>query len=317
MTRRRSIPWIYRWSRPLIGAIAILGALITGYLTFEKLTGSQVTCQAGCDIVLSSPYASIFGLPLSLFGCLAYITMAALALFPLLLQPDKGRGSLRSQAEDITWLLLLVGAVSMVVFSGYLMFVLATQIKAFCPYCITSAIFSLTMLIMTIKGRDWPELGQIFFAIVAASVITLVGTLAVYANVNKPNALVTGNIISRPTTYPEPPNGWEIKTVSGPAELALSDHLKKIGAKMYGAWWCPHCFDQKQLFGHDAAKNLPYTECAEKGINPNPDACVAAKVESFPTWVIKGKTYSGTLELKKLAEYSGYKGPVNFKYSTK
>ncbi len=317
MTRRRSIPWIYRWSRPVIGAIAILGALITGYLTFEKLTGSQVLCKAGCDIVLSSPYAFLFGLPLSLFGCLAYISMAVLALTPLLMASDKGRGSLRVRTEDITWWLLLVGSVSMMVFSGYLMFILATQIKALCPYCIASAIFSLTLLIFTLKGRDWPELGQIFFVIIAAGMITLVGTLAVYANVNKPNTTMVGNVINRTTTYPEPPHGWEVKTVSGPAELALSDHLKKIGAKMYGAWWCPHCFDQKQLFGNEATKRLPYIECAEKGVNPNPDACVAAKVESFPTWIIRGKTYSGTQELKKLAEYSGYKGPSNFKYSMK
>jgi hypothetical protein len=154
---------------------------------------------------------------------------------------------------------------------------------------------------------------------VTAGIITLVGTLAVYANVNKPVSVAQGGhqVITRPTSYPEPPTGWEVKTTSGSAELALAEYLDKIGAKMYGAWWCPHCFDQKQLFGHDAAKRLPYTECADQGNNPHPEACEAAKVQSFPTWVIKGKTYTGTQELKELAQYSGYNGPTNFKYSMK
>src|ERR687885_2460485 len=91
MSRRRSAPWIHRWSRQLIGAIAILGALLTAYLTVVKLTGNSVACTAGaatasassCNSVLSSPYATVFGLPLALFGCLAYASMAAFTLAPL------------------------------------------------------------------------------------------------------------------------------------------------------------------------------------------------------------------------------------------
>jgi uncharacterized membrane protein len=47
MIRRRSTPWIHYWSRPLIGAIATLGILNTGYLTYEKLTGGTPICNAG------------------------------------------------------------------------------------------------------------------------------------------------------------------------------------------------------------------------------------------------------------------------------
>ncbi|NEO22297.1 MAG: hypothetical protein F6K57_24065, partial [Moorea sp. SIO4A5] len=34
-----------------------------------------------------------------------------------------------------------------------------------------------------------------------------------------------------------------------PSATSLSDHLNKIGAKMYGAYWCPYCTKQKQMFG--------------------------------------------------------------------
>ena len=131
---------------------------------------------------------------------------------------------------------------------------------------------------------------------------------------NRPSPTAASNVITKPTTYPVPPHGWEIKTISGQAEISLAEYLTKIGAKMYGAWWCPHCFDQKQLFGAAAAKDLPYTECDPKGINPQTKVCTVNKVESYPTWVIKGKTYSGATELQELAKYSGYNGPSNFKY---
>lgn len=75
MTRRRSTPWIQRWSRPIIGAIAVLGAVLTAYLTVQSLTGQPVGCapgaepaSGGCSNVLTSPYATVLGLPLSLFG---------------------------------------------------------------------------------------------------------------------------------------------------------------------------------------------------------------------------------------------------------
>ena len=318
MTRRRSTPWIYLWSRTIIASVATLGFLNTGYLTFEKLTGSQVACNSSCDIVLSSPYASVMGLPLSLLGCIAYFSVIILALSPLLVNYEKNR-NLRNQLEEITWILLLIGSSAMAVFSLYLMFVLATAIKVVCPYCIGSAVLSLSLLFLTIKGRDWPELGQIIITIFTVGIITLLATLGIYSNVNGHQGVppAIGSIINKPTTYPEAPHGWEIKTVSGPAEISLAEHLDKIGAKIYGAWWCPHCFDQKQLFGKAAFQKLPYVECAPEGINPNPDACIKAKVESFPTWVINGKIYSGTTELQQLAKYSGYQGPSNFIYKMK
>ena len=35
MKRKRSIPWIYRWSRPLMAGIASVGAAVTGYLAIS------------------------------------------------------------------------------------------------------------------------------------------------------------------------------------------------------------------------------------------------------------------------------------------
>jgi uncharacterized membrane protein len=152
MSRRRSTPWIHRWSRPLIGAIAIVGAILTTYLTITKLTGADVGCvtpaaadAGGCNDVLDSVYASIFGIPLPLFGLTAYLYMATCSLGPLAIRSDRQK-KLRSQLEQWTWLLLLIGSTSMVVFSSYLMYVLAFKLQAVCLYCIGSALFSLSLI---------------------------------------------------------------------------------------------------------------------------------------------------------------------------
>ena len=44
-----------------------------------------------------------------------------------------------------------------------------------------------------------------------------------------------------------PPISPEVTHVSSSQELALAKQLKAIGAKMYGAFWCSHCFEQKQV----------------------------------------------------------------------
>ncbi|MBD2387786.1 vitamin K epoxide reductase family protein [Cylindrospermum sp. FACHB-282] len=325
MIRRRSTPWIHKWSRPLIGAIAGCGALTTGYLTFEKLTGGSAACVAqagvkGCNDVLSSPWATVLGQPLALFGFLAYISMVILAFAPLAFNSAENNHS-RKQLENLTWWGLLIGAIAMSVFSSYLMYLLAFQIKALCPYCIGSALFSLSLLVLTIIGRDWEDIGQIFFTALIVGMVTLIGTLGVYAGVNQQGGIgesTPGKPISvafTPKEEPKPGIGWEITTTSGEAEIALARHLTKIGAKEYVAWWCPHCHEQKLMFGKEAYKELTHFECAAAD-NPRmqtPD-CAAAKIESYPSWIINGQKYSGVQNLNELAKISGYTGDRNFKY---
>lgn len=327
MIRRRSTPWIHRFSRLLIAGIASCGALVTGYLTIVKLTGGEAACTAsaaaggsgaGCNSVLSSPWATVLGQPLALFGFLAYFSMLVFALAPLLLKGAENKEQ-RLKVENLTWTFLLIGSISMTVFSSYLMYVLFSQIKTICPYCIASALFSLTMLVLTVIGRVWEDIGQILFTGVIVGMVTLIGTLGVYAGVTAdgtPAQSDTGGAISFiPKENPKPGVGWEITTTSGEAEIALARHLKEIGAKEYIAWWCPHCHDQKLLFGKEAYKEVPYTDCAPAN-NPNAQKpeCKAAGIQSYPTWIIKGKTYQGAQSLEELAKVSGYEGSTNFKY---
>jgi len=179
--RHRPTPWIHRWSRPLMGAIAIAGALTTAYLTASKLLNQATACPInGCEQVLNSAYATVLGVPLSLWGFFAYSTMAVLALGPLMFR-SVGKRQQRDNLEQWTALLLFAGATAMLVFSGYLMYLLAFQIHALCLYCFCSALFSLSLFILAVIGRDWLDRGQLVFTAIVVAMVTLVGTLWVYS----------------------------------------------------------------------------------------------------------------------------------------
>ena len=94
------------------------------------------------------------------------------------------------------------------------------------------------------------------------------------------------------------------------ATIALAEQLTAQGARMYTAYWCPHCHEQKELFGKEAAEKLTVIECAPDGRNSQKELCDAKKIEGYPTWEINGQLDSGVKPLLKLAELIGYKGPA-------
>ncbi|MGK7928272.1 MAG: vitamin K epoxide reductase family protein [Spirulina sp.] len=321
MKRKRSIPWIHRYSRLIIGAIASTGAVLTAYLTITKLTGGEIGCAVNasaaagsCNDVFSSPYATVFGLPLSLFGFLAYLAMIIFALSPYMINPENNR-DLRNKLEHWTGLFLLIGSTAMMIFSAYLMYILFGKIQAVCYYCIGSALFSLSLFLLTVFGREWEDIGQIVFTSVIVAFITFMGTLGIYAPLNNP-AIADGKI-PIPPAQPSaliPGKGWEISTRSGAAEIELAKHLSANDFKMYGAYWCPHCYDQKALFGKEAFAEVEYIECAADGENAQPRACEAAGVRSYPSWAIDGQLRPGRFLLDELADLSNYEGSREFKY---
>lgn len=306
LNRRRQATWIQKWARPLIAAIAVVGAAGTAYLTITKLMGGSAACPtSACDQVLYSPYAEVFGLPLSLFGSLAYISMGIMAVAPLVIS-EKQQPDLQRQLNHWTWLGLFVGAVAMVVFSGYLVYLLAFQIQAACLYCITSALLTVALLVITLAGNTWNDKGQLFFLGIIVAVLVSVGALGVFASADG-----TGTIGSE--TNQSAQQGPAITTTSGQAEIALARHLTEIGAQFYGAWWCPHCHDQKQLFGQEAFTAVNYVECASPDDpRQQAEACQTAGIASYPTWQINGELYPGQRTLDELADLSGYTGPRDF-----
>lgn len=80
------------------------------------------------------------------------------------------------------------------------------------------------------------------------------------------------------------------------------------GAKMYGAFWCPHCKDQKAMFGN-SWKYVNYVECSAQD-GTQLQACTDAGIKGYPTWEFKnGSRDSGTLTFEELARKTGCELP--------
>jgi uncharacterized membrane protein len=291
-TRKRSEPWLHKWSRPAIVALTLFGFSLTTYLTVTHFFGQKVAlCNvegSGCDLVLSSEYAKIFGIPLTIFGALGYLTLGLLAGLPLILKKDDPKA--QSQLKELANFLMFMVATSTFVFSGYLMYLLASGSiggqPQVCLYCISSAVTMTTIWLLTIFGYAWKDVGQLFFTGAIVAIVTLTGTLGVYASQSKISA--------------------QANSFAG----RLAQHLTVTNAKMYGAYWCSHCLNQKSKFG-EAKKLIPYIECDPKGENPQTALCQDKGIKGFPTWEINGKMLSGERSLDELADASGYKGDRN------
>jgi hypothetical protein len=76
-------------------------------------------------------------------------------------------------------------------------------------------------------------------------------------------------------------------------------------AKMYGAYWCPHCADQKEMF-ESSFQYVPYVECGVPGSRDEAPICKDAGIKHFPTWQFgDGERQEGALPLQALGTRTG------------
>ena len=117
--------------------VALVGLVDAIYLTIHHYNAEPVPCGAAfdCVMVLTSAYAEIGGIPLAAFGAAAYFAAFSLAL-------------LAAFGDGRMWKLFGVLATVMAVFSGWLIFLQAVRIGAFCQYCLVSACTSITLFVL-------------------------------------------------------------------------------------------------------------------------------------------------------------------------
>ena len=89
---------------------------------------------------------------------------------------------------------------------------------------------------------------------------------------------------------------------------AFARCLKDRGVKMYGAYWCPHCQEQKEKFGSSLEEFGPYEECGIQG-QPHGEtqACKDEGIKQFPTWQFPptGERVTRVFSLEELSDRSG------------
>lgn len=130
-----------------VAVVSLVGLADAIYLTVEHVAGRSVKCTivSGCSEVLSSQYASVGGIPLALVGALAYFTVFSLATLAAF--GYRGMGKLLTPVVALMFLMSL-----------WLIYLQAFVIKAFCQFCLLSALVTfvlagLTVAIMVRAGR--------------------------------------------------------------------------------------------------------------------------------------------------------------------
>jgi|SRR5882724_8920539 len=80
--------------------------------------------------------------------------------------------------------------------------------------------------------------------------------------------------------------------------------LTDKGTMMYGLFWCPHCEDQKEMFG-SSFQNVRYVECGTPDHHEQPQ-CSQEGLKDFPTWKFPdGDRHAGGLSLQELGAKTG------------
>jgi uncharacterized membrane protein len=124
----------YTAPRTVLLVLAVLGTLISAYLTWTHFAGLTPVCTGsgeGCQTVQSSRYASVLGIPVALLGLIAYGGL----IFSTALWRETG-----------IYLGLLISLVG-TLFSAYLTYLEIFVIGALCQWCLASAAIMLAALV--------------------------------------------------------------------------------------------------------------------------------------------------------------------------
>ena len=113
-------------------ALGLIGILDAGFLVYKHYTGGALPCTIfeGCDVVTTSRYSAILGVPISVPGLLYYVYIFGMALAVL----DK---------KNLNFLkyLFYPSAVGLL-FSVYLVAIQVFVLHSICMYCMISAVNS-------------------------------------------------------------------------------------------------------------------------------------------------------------------------------
>ncbi len=117
---------------------ALVGFLDSLYLTFKHFNSQAAlscTIFEGCNLVLSSNYAKVGKVPLASIGAVYYFALLSL-----------GYTFLTQKKKKLLTLAFLVSSLGLLV-SAYLTYLQAFVIKAFCSFCLLSALSTLLIFI--------------------------------------------------------------------------------------------------------------------------------------------------------------------------
>lgn len=131
----------FAWAAVLVALVGLGDAV---YLTVHHYTNEKVPCSivAGCEQVLTSEYAELFGIPTAMFGALAYFLAFCFAL-------------LAAFGNRKMWLIYGLQTVVMFLFTLWLFYLQWRVIEAFCQFCLLSALTTTVLFVIALVSKFW------------------------------------------------------------------------------------------------------------------------------------------------------------------
>jgi uncharacterized membrane protein len=128
--------------RSIAFVTTLVGLLDSIYLTYIKLSHNEAFCAGigDCDVVNTSPYSEIAGIPIALLGTIVYVALVILLFF------EESAGFWKNNSRLIFFGLTLVG----LLYSAYLTYIEVAVINAICPFCVLSAVAMLVLFVVSI-----------------------------------------------------------------------------------------------------------------------------------------------------------------------
>ena len=201
--------------RPLF-ILACIGAVLTGFLLWNDFTSGVLPyCESnsGCDIVQNSRWSNFLSIRLSAWGLAAYTAIGLCAVLPTTASKRRRWSSF--------WVSIGLGV------SVYLTVVSIVILQTICIYCVLSLLIMTSAFVLGFfpaELRTKPSL-----RLAGLSLGMAVALLMQF----DADGIFDGSDIS-----------------ADPYLRELAEYLTQRGAKFYGASWCHHCQDQKELFGY-------------------------------------------------------------------
>jgi uncharacterized membrane protein len=131
--------------RMVSAVAALVGLFVSLYLWLWHLglMGSLACGTGGCEVVQTSRYAMFAGVPVALLGVIGYAAMLGVSLAGL-----HGRWAASPAPTRLLAALAALG----VLFSGYLTYLEAEVIHAWCRWCVSSAIIVTVIFVTAVIG---------------------------------------------------------------------------------------------------------------------------------------------------------------------
>jgi len=129
--------------RIAIPVLSVVGAGISAYLTYIHYQGISPVCLPNmkCDVVLSSPYAVMWNVPISILGMAMYLVLACLGFWFF---------RVKHESQSLVALEMYVLALAGMLFTGYLYYLEIFVLHAFCTWCVASSIVMFAILVLSI-----------------------------------------------------------------------------------------------------------------------------------------------------------------------